>query len=263
MRAAPSSELGIGMKTDYTASYTQPLGTNVFPPEGMNDSRRRACAFSDDDKSTEMATKIRKYNPDSSFASEPGALYPLALGKDWHSIDAGLRCFHGVTTTRYAAGAFDIQHGSNWPARLLARMLRLPAAGLGVPIKVAVHCEPRPELPHGLVEVWDRNFGGRRLTSQQWIDSAGLLVERFGPVEFCFVLRAENGALCFYGTRLSIAVGWSRVRMPRWLTLRIEARAACVPSPGSGFVVSVRLLLPMLGLLLAYEGCIAPGDAKP
>lgn len=199
----------------------------------------------------------------SSLASEPGALYPLALGKDWHSIDAGLRCFHGVTTTRYAAGAFNIQHGSNWPARMLARILRLPAAGLGVPIKLAVHCETRPELPHGLVEVWDRNFGGRRLTSQQWIDSAGLLVERFGLMEISFMLRAENGALCFYGTRSSIAAGWLYVRTPRWLTLRVEARAACVPFPGNGIAVSVKLLLPVLGLLLAYEGCVAPGSAPP
>jgi len=199
----------------------------------------------------------------SSLASEPRALCPFAMGKDWNGIDAGLRRFHGVTTPRYAAGAFNIQHGSNWPARMLARILRLPAAGLGVPIQLAVHCEPRPELPHGLVEVWDRNFGGRRLTSEQWIDSTGLLVERFGLMEISFILRAENGALCFYGTRSSIAAGWLRVRMPRWLTPRIEARAACVPSQENGIAVSVRLLLPVLGLLLAYEGCVAPGSAKP
>jgi Domain of unknown function (DUF4166) len=217
----------------------------------------------DYDTSTEMATQVHKYNPDSSFAGEPGALYPLALGEDWHSLDAGLRCFHGVTTARYAAGAFNIQHGSNWLARLLARILRLPAAGVGVPIQVAVHCEPRPKLPHGLVEIWDRNFGSRRLISKQWIDSAGLLVERFGLMELSFMLRAENGGLCFDGTRASIAAGWLRVRMPRWLMPRIEARVACVASPGSGFAVSVRLFVPVLGLLLAYEGCVIPGSAKP
>jgi hypothetical protein len=209
-----------------------------------------------------MATAAGKQRGDCSSSAELHALYPLALGEDWRNMDAGLRRFHCVTTPRHAVGVFNIQHGSNWPARLLASMFRLPAEGPGVPVSVAIHCEPRPQLPHGLVEVWDRTFGGQRLISRQWINSAGRLVERFGLMELDLMLSVETGALCFNSAGAAIAFGPLSVKMPRWLAPRVEARVVCLPSPASQFAVSVRLFHPILGLLLSYKGSIAPTDTQ-
>jgi hypothetical protein len=210
-----------------------------------------------------MATTADKQRRDCSSSAELQPLYPLALGENWPNMDAGLRAFHGVTTPRHAVGVFNIQHGSNWPARLLASIFRLPAEGQAVPIRVAVHCEPKPKFPHGLVEVWDRTFGRRRFISQQWINSAGRLVERFGLVEFDLTFSVDAGALCFNSAGAGLALGLLRAKMPRWLGPRIAARVACLPSPASKLAVSVRLYHPILGLLLSYEGSIAPTDTRP
>ena len=203
-----------------------------------------------------MVTEARHHSGESAFAAELVPLYPLALGDDWNSLDASLRRFHGVVATRHAAGTFNVKHGCNRGARRVARILRLPAAGLGVPVHLAIRCEPRQHLPHGLVEIWERNFCGCTLTSHDWIDSAGLLVERFGLLELSLRLHVQNGALCFSGIRVSVVVGRLRLRLPRWLAPIVDARTSGVSSPEGGFAVSVKLSHPMFGLLLAYEGWV-------
>lgn len=134
---------------------------------------------------------------DSGPNAEQQALYPVLLGADWNSIGASLRGFHGGVATRRAGGRFNIQHGSNWLARVMARMMRLPAEGSDVTSRLTIRGEPRADVAHGWMEIWERDFGGQKLTSLQWIDSGGGLVERFGRVELSMTIRAENGGLFF------------------------------------------------------------------
>lgn len=200
---------------------------------------------------------------ESRSIAERQALYPLLLDADWDSIGLSLRGFHDVTATRRAGGRFNIQHGSNWLARLMARMIRLPKAGLDVPSQVTIRCEPSADVPAGWVEVWERDFGGQKLSSLQWIDSDGGLVERFGRIELSMTIRAENGGLFFDAVRAGIALGRLRIAIPRWFAPRVEGRASCAPLPDDGFGLSVKLFHPIVGLVFAYEGRVAPMDVNP
>jgi hypothetical protein len=184
---------------------------------------------------------------ETSVQSDPG-LYPTLLGESWSNLDEAVRRLHAAGAPLHAVGVFRVRHGTNWVARALAWLARLPAAGEAVDVGLVV-------TARGGGEEWRRAFAGRPLVSVQYAGANGLLLERMGAVEMRFRLAAVGGALTYETTSAALCVGSWRVPLPRWLRPRVVASEKPV-GDGGPIAVAVEVRLPLLGRLVAYEGTL-------
>lgn len=178
----------------------------------------------------------------------PASMYLRLMGAEWDKLDEPVRRFHGdVKRTRWI-GSFTIRRGTGFAARVLAWLMRLPRAGGAVPTKLVV-------TPHASGERWHRTFAGRSFITQQREDAAHLLAERIGLTEIWYRLDAVDGALNYIQTRAGLRLGPLRVPLPSWWSPHIAARE-WGKGREAGVHVSVRVTLPLAGLLIAYEGYV-------
>ena len=182
------------------------------------------------------------------------ALYPRLVGAAWSALAEPLQRLHLGLETVQATGIFTVRHGTQPLARLLAALLRLPMAGKEVPIRLVV-------TPHLHGERWQRMFAERSLMSEQYAGLGSCLVERFGLLDIWFRLAVVDRTLCFRQESVGLSCGALRVPLPRWLSLQITAREWVMP--GQVCVqVAVSVSVPLVGLLLAYAGSIAPEEVQ-
>jgi hypothetical protein len=149
---------------------------------------------------------------------------------------------------RRGSGSFDVRHGTNAAARLLARLMRLPAAGLNVPTRLVV-----TETRGG--QHWHRTFAGRDFITEQRRTADGMMAERSGAFEMLFRLDERGGVLLYRQVGFAFRLGRLRVPLPRLLSPRVVAREH-TSADGSRLRASVRVIAPLVGLLIAYRGCI-------
>src|SRR5689334_16539314 len=112
-------------------------------------------------------------------AGASASLYRRLLGDAWPSAPESIRAMHVDISPVRATGAFRILHGANPVARLVARLLGMPAAGEVVPTRLVVFRD-------GSGERWMRRFGRQMLITTQDETATALLRERFGVLEFRF-----------------------------------------------------------------------------
>jgi len=174
------------------------------------------------------------------------ALYPRLVGDAWAELDASVQHWHDVTHQVQGTGLFTIYHGQGGLARFLAWLLRLPTSGEALATRLVI-------LRHPWGETWSRTFAGKALMTVQYQRGTDLLAERLGCLEFWFRLRVSEHALDFWHTGTACVLGPLCVSLPRWLSPRIAAREWAGRGEGS-LQVAVRVSLPFIGLLIAYEG---------
>ena len=182
-------------------------------------------------------------------------LYPQLLGDSWVGLAEGVRGLHCTGSAVHGVGFMRVTRGRNRLARWLASLLRLPAAGEAVPVTLVV-------TPSAAGEEWRRTFAGKPLVTRQWLGPDGILVERAGLAEIRFRLEVRDGGLVFHQTGTTLRLGWLRFPLPRWLAPTVAARETPA-GPSGGTAVSVRMTLPILGLLISYEGLITPSAEEP
>jgi hypothetical protein len=179
--------------------------------------------------------------------------YERLVGEGWGGLDEPVRRFHaraGGAAAR-AAGTFAVRRGTGRAACTLARLLGLPEAGEAVPLLLSV-------TPHGGGERWRRRFAGRDFVTEQHAHAGLLMAERVGPFELLYRLTAEGGALAYRQEAAALCAGRLRLRLPRRLAPRVEARERAGEG-GRGVRVSVRVTAPLVGLLIEYEGLVTTG----
>jgi hypothetical protein len=181
------------------------------------------------------------------------SLYARILGDDWLRVAEGVRAAHFAGRTIERRGTFQVRRGAGLLVRALAVLLRLPAAGEGIPIRLRIEGD-------GAGERWIRHFGDQRLTTRQRTVGE-LLGERFGPLEILFRLEVVDGALTYRTVGARLTLGRLAAALPRGLRPAVEARESVDESAeGAGgegsrathVVVEVRV--PWLGRLIRYEG---------
>jgi hypothetical protein len=180
-------------------------------------------------------------------------LYEQIMGESWHALAAPVRRLHAAAVRR-ARGRFEISSGASVVSRLVAAICRLPRSADAADTRLAVTCR------HGL-ERWERTFDGRRVRTWQRQSRRGLLCERFGMVAFDFTLEAADGCLIYRQRDAAMILGPARLRIPRGLAPRIDAREC--PAGSARVEVDVRVTLPRAGLLIAYRGSIETEDLRP
>jgi len=177
-------------------------------------------------------------------------LYQRIIGPAWSNLSDSVRELHltGEQIEMRGQGLLNIRHGSNVMAQLLAWLMRMPAAGDNVPTELVV-----TSLDQG--ERWRRSFAGKTLISDQREQVGNLMLERFGVIELEFNLAVCDQVLHYQQARAALRVGALRVPLPRWLAPRIVA-SECGAADRAGVCVSVEVSAPVIGLLMAYTGCI-------
>ncbi len=112
-------------------------------------------------------------------------------------------------------------------------------------------------VPEGATERWTRTFDGRRFSSVQ---SSGrgrdrhLLVERFGGIAVAIALVVDAGRLLLVPRRWSFL----GLPLPRALLPRGESFEA---EEDGRFRFDVEIRAPVVGLIVAYRGELAPDPA--
>jgi Domain of unknown function (DUF4166) len=145
-------------------------------------------------------------------------------------------------------GTFCVRRGATLAARLLARLMRLPRAGARVPVRLVV-------TRAGRVERWHRTFAGRDFITYQRRTSEGLLAERAGLFELLFSLEERGGVRRYRQVGFALRLGRLRAGLPRRLWPLVSARER-VSADGTRLRASVRVSVPLVGLLLAYGGSV-------
>ena len=171
------------------------------------------------------------------MASE--SLYRRILGDQLDNLPSPMRHFHGAANGSAAQGIFNIMRGPGWFRNFLASMMSLPPSGSDVPMDLSV-------TPDGPREHWVRRFGNHSMKTQQW-KARTLLIEAGGPMRFAFELVANETSVQFKLVRAWFCL----IPLPRFIAPRLEAiETACE----GGWDVVVQFSLPLLGMLIRYEG---------
>ena len=168
-------------------------------------------------------------------------LYPRALGAQWAGLSAPLQRF--FASPRAFAGDFEVRSGGVF-ARMIRAILRMPAPGAHVPVRLLVEATATGER-------WRRRFRDRPLESDQRADG-DLVIDRFGATEVAFALEATAHHVVMRQVRTVVRLGPLRLRLPRALAPRISGTM----TDDGEIRVAVRVAAPLVGLVISYEGVV-------
>ena len=180
-------------------------------------------------------------------------LYVRVMGDSWVQVAEPVRLVHSTRSITRARGRLRIQHGSHYLARVLARMLGLPRPDGAAETQLTVTASPDGER-------WQRSFNERSFTTRQYDSNESRLAERYGVLEFRFRLDAPGGSLVYLQREAAVMAGGLRLRLPGRLAPHVEARED--PAGPNRVNVNVRVILPWIGLLIAYDGIIEVEEAR-
>ncbi len=170
-------------------------------------------------------------------------LFAQALGAGFAGLPPEVQALHHVIDERRWRGAGAVTRGQGVLARIVAGVMRFPAATDAVPVEVVMRRQRDCER-------WTRAFGARRFHSVlRWRN--GVMTERFGALRFAIGLRVQDGALHY-----PVVAGWAcGLPIPRAL-LPISVATEMVQDGVARF--DVALSLPWVGLIVRYRGWLAP-----
>jgi Domain of unknown function (DUF4166)/Saccharopine dehydrogenase NADP binding domain len=165
-------------------------------------------------------------------------LYKRIMGARFDQLPQPVRALHDLCGAAAASGEAEVIRGSSPLAKLICALMGFPPTGQ-YPLTVYFEVEKG-------VEQWTRHFG-RHCFASALSEANGQLVERFGPMRFCFDLSSSEQGLSL------MMRGWSifHQKMPLWLAPRTQARES---AQGGEFNFDVRMQLPLVGPLVQYRG---------
>jgi hypothetical protein len=166
-------------------------------------------------------------------------LFRRLLGAAIDDLPPVLREAHDSRIDQRWSGLAQVEANPNPLARLLCRMMRLPAPGTAIP--VTVRFERR-----GTAEHWHRDFAGRRYRSTL-VERDGLMVERMGMATNIFRVSVQDGAL-----RLDL-IGFRFLGLALPTALRPHCHARETEEDGS-YLFDVPVDLWPFGRIIRYTG---------
>ena len=187
-------------------------------------------------------------------STETVNLYQHLLGDAWHALPDVLKEVHGTDAQFAARGEMDVTLGRFIGAGLVRWALRMPRTEGRVPVELHVR-------RHGEREHWDRRIGAWPFRTEQRAGD-GLLVERFGSLDFPMTVTSDDESLTHWSDRMLLCALGRRWPVPRWLSIHTwgtERRSASVPG---AMDVSVRIETPWGWLLVGYDGTLLPSPSK-
>lgn len=176
------------------------------------------------------------------------------MDHSWTQLADPVRRLHSTEGVLSAHGHLRVEHGSGYLAWIVVHILRLPRPCEAAETRLTV-------AAHGDGERWRRAFNGRRLETSQYQCAPGELAERFGLLELRFRLDVRAGSLHYIQRQAALRAGHLRVVIPPPWAPRVEARED--PAGRNRVNVTVRVTLPPIGRLMAYDGSVEIEDVQP
>jgi len=180
-------------------------------------------------------------------ANPAAPIYRQLLGEAYARLAPPIQELHKIATSRRFEGRAEVARGRGLLARIIARVMGFPPAGMDVPVTVTM-------TRSGDSEIWQRDFAGHRFASTQYLGTGrneGLLVERFGPMAFAMAVVVEDGRLSLI-QRQGSAFG---APLPRWL---LPTGEAYEHDADGRFNFHVDIALPLAGRVVGYRGWLKP-----
>jgi hypothetical protein len=171
------------------------------------------------------------------------SLYRRAIGPAFDRLPAVLCQFHDLPCGGCAEGTFRVTRGPGMVRDALATIMKLPRAGEKVAVTLRVTVSEEGER-------WVRHFDSQVLTTRQWIDG-DLLYEAAGPLQFGFRMSVEDGRMLFDMQRCRVFGAPVPFRLAPRVSAVVEGRDTV-------WHACVEVSVPLLGLLVRYEGEMSP-----
>ncbi|MGG6461872.1 DUF4166 domain-containing protein [Solilutibacter silvestris] len=174
-------------------------------------------------------------------------LFQRLLGAEFFHLAPAIKTLHGRRGEFRYAGIASVRRGRGLPKALLARIARLPPAMEDAPIAIRFNASPESES-------WQRRFGSASMQTRLQARD-GLLKERLGPCTFAYRLVRVDKELAWTVERARVL---GIVPLPAKLFDGVRCRESQDDAGRYCFFVEARL--PVLGLLIRYEGWLEPDD---
>lgn len=174
-------------------------------------------------------------------------LFQRLLGAEFFHLAPAVKALHGRHGEFRYAGVASVRRGRGLPKALLARMARLPPAMKDAPLAIRFNAGAQGES-------WQRRFGSASMQTRLQARD-GLLKERLGPCTFDYRLVRVDKELAWTVERARL---FGIVPMPAKLFDGVRCRESQDDAGRYCFFVEARL--PVLGLLIRYEGWLEPDD---
>jgi hypothetical protein len=168
-----------------------------------------------------------------------GSLYRQVMGPDFDLLPDELRFFHSIKGETRLSGRCSITGAQTLPGRLLGWVFSLPKTTEDASFLFELEADMHQET-------WRRHFPNRMMASRMHVAS-GTLIERLGPVDLHFRLKADSGKLAMLLSGISVA----GIPCPKFLIPSVIAEETA--SPGK-LHFNVAAHLQLIGLLVAYQG---------
>ena len=169
-------------------------------------------------------------------------LYRRILGTDFDRMPAPVRAVHDFTGRYVGEGTANVQRG-NLVARTIASLLRMPQAGRDRPVRIVIDATKRGEsLARYYPDCTLRTF-----QTCETRNGRTLLGEKFGPFRPLIALTGHESGSHFRLVRWTLGP----IPLPMALAPRLVANER-LHDGRHRFLV--RISLPLIGLLLGYEG---------
>ncbi len=175
-------------------------------------------------------------------------VFKTALGGEFDKLPPALQDLHTVLDHRRWRGEASVARGAGWMARIAGAIAGFPPAARTVPVEVEMQRTEKGET-------WTRRFGDR--TFKSYLSARArqdkpVLFERFGWLRFEIDLNPEDEKLHFPVRRARFLV----FPLPPFLRPASDTYEY-VDAHGRG-CFSVRVSLPIAGLVAQYEGWLDP-----
>lgn len=171
-------------------------------------------------------------------------LFQQVLRAPFFNLPDALRALHGIRGRGEYVGRATVERGRNPLSRLFGLLAGLPPAMRDAPTRVEFIADERREI-------WKRDFGGRKMWSTLHCRN-GQLCERLGPVSFRFELHTYDGEIWWNVAKARL---FGVLPLPaKWFS-----RVQCRERENAGrYEFRVEAVLPLVGLLVRYEGWLEP-----
>lgn len=171
--------------------------------------------------------------------SSADSLYRQVLGEDFDSLDHELQIFHSMVGQVSLVGRCEVKGPHNTLGHLIGLVFALPKTTAETDFLFELDADARQET-------WRRHYPSRMMISRMRVQS-GALVERLGPVDLHFTLKADNGMLKMLLQGITVC----GIPCPQFLIPSVLAEETA--SPGK-LHFNVAAHLPLVGVLAVYRG---------
>ena len=176
-------------------------------------------------------------------------IYQHILGSAFGALPQSVQDLHGGMGVRGWSGHASVQRGPSIIAKVICAVISFPEPAARIPVSVTF-------APEGRGERWTRDFGGKVFTSLQFAGTGRnthLLVERFGIASVALALVVDGDRLRF------VTRSWSILGFPMPTALLPSGQTFEREEDGQ-FCFDIEITMPLVGLIVAYRGKMAPDN---